>query len=82
MIKKVTKAAATKAPVKKTTRKPAQKEKLFARDYRLTDSRSGEAFMLKTGRNKRLLSFDESKGYQRAIRNCPNEQSIFIDEQS
>jgi hypothetical protein len=57
-------------------------EKLTEKSYRLTDSRSGEAFMLKTGRNKRLLAFDEEKKYNRAIRHCPNEVSIFIDEQS
>ena len=59
-----------------------RKEKLTEKSYRLTDSRSGEAFMLKTGRNKRLLHFDESVGYNRAIRHCPNEKSIYIDEQS
>lgn len=57
-------------------------DQLTEKNYRLTDSRSGEAFMLKTGRNKRLLAFDEEKKYNRAIRHCPNEVSIFIDEQS
>lgn len=57
-------------------------EQLVEKSYRLTDSRSGEAFMLKTGRNKRLLAKDSEKGYNRAIRHCPNEISIFIDEQS
>jgi hypothetical protein len=59
-----------------------KKELFTGKSYRLTDSRSGEAFMLKTGRNKRLLHFDEEKGYNRAIRHCPNEASIYIDEQS
>jgi len=59
-----------------------KKEKFLEKSYRLTDSRSGESFMLKTGRNKRLLFFDETKGFNRAIRHCPNEKSIFIDEQS
>ncbi len=49
--------------------------------YRLADSRSGESFMLKTGRNGRLTIFDEEKGVRRAIRHCPNQGSIFIDEQ-
>ena len=60
----------------------SKKDQLVEKSYRLTDSRSGEAFMLKTGRNKRLLFFDEDKKYNRAIRHCPNEVSIFIDEQS
>lgn len=58
------------------------KELITEKSYRLTDSRSGEAFMLKTGRNKKLLHFDENVKYNRAIRHCPNEKSIYIDEQS
>lgn len=81
MVKKTTNAG-TKTPVKKSVGKAVQREKLLPKDYRLTDSRSGEAFMLKTGRNKQLLHFDADAGYQRAIRHCPNEQSIFMDEQS
>lgn len=59
-----------------------KQQNLSEKSYRLTDSRSGEAFYLKTGRDKRLLYFDEVKGFNRAIRHCPNEASIFIDEQS
>jgi hypothetical protein len=62
----------------KTVKKPVYNEK----SYRLTDSRSCEAFLLQVGRSKNLLFFDESKGYNRAIRHCPNEKSIFMDEQS
>lgn len=58
------------------------KETIVEKSYRLTDSRSGEAFMLKTGRSKNLLHFDEEMKYNRAIRHCPNEKSIYIDEQS
>ena len=39
-------------------------------------------FELKTGRDNNLLMFDEKSKRQRAIRHCPNEQSIFVDEQS
>lgn len=52
------------------------------KEYQLTDNRSGEAFLLKSGRNRRLSIFDKEKGYRRAIRHCPNEKSIYIDEQS
>lgn len=55
---------------------------LVDKTYRLLDSRSGESFLLKVGRNRKLLYFDEVKGYNRAIRHCPNEKSIFVDEQS
>lgn len=58
------------------------KPTLVNKEYRLMDSRSGESFVLKVGRNRKLLYFDEDKGYNRAIRHCPNEKSIFIDEQS
>ena len=51
------------------------------KEYRLADNRSGEAFLLKTGRKGNLLIFDESKGRNRAIRHCPNQKSIFLEEQ-
>ena len=56
--------------------------KYVPKTYRLADDRSGLSFMLKTGKNGDLLVFDEDKGYNRAIRYCPNEKSIFIEEQS
>ena len=52
------------------------------KSYRLTDDRSGEAFLLKTGKNRKLLVFDKGQGYNRPIRHCPNESTIYIDEQS
>lgn len=70
---------ATKA---KTALPKRKANDLVEKSYRLTDSRSGEAFLLKVGRNKNLLYFDEALGTNRAIRHCPNEKSIFIDEQS
>lgn len=57
-------------------------KKFKEKSYRLADDQSGESFMLKTGRDRSLAIFDEVKGYNRAIRHCPNESSIFIDEQS
>lgn len=57
-------------------------DKFIAKSYRLADDRSGEVFLLKVGRDMNLLVFDKTKGYNRAIRHCPNEKSIFVDEQS
>ena len=37
------------------TKKKVQEKKLADKSYRLLDDRSGEAFLLKTGKNKRLL---------------------------
>lgn len=56
--------------------------KYLEKSYRLADDRSGESLLLKVGKNRRLLVFDEAKGHNRAIRHCPNERSIFVDEQS
>ncbi len=51
--------------------------------YQLTNDRSGgESVLIKSGRDRRLLFFDEEVKYNRPIRHCPNEKSIFIDEQS
>lgn len=57
--------------------KPVLKERTFI----LTDQ-APLTFELACGRNRRLAIFDEKKGTKRAIRHCPNEPSIFIDEQS
>jgi len=66
-----------------TARKKTASKKTFQeKSYRLLDSKSSLTFQLKVGRDKKLLYFDENKGYNRAIRHCPNESSIFIDEQS
>lgn len=66
----------------KRTQETTSSKKYQDKIYQLTDDRSGEAFLLKSGKNRKLLIFDEELGYNRAIRNCPNEKSIFIDEQS
>ena len=56
--------------------------------YRLTDERSGQSCMIKVGRKGNLTIFDPNykredggKGARRAIRHCPNQRSIFVDEQ-
>lgn len=58
------------------------------KEYRLANDRSGESFILKVGRNGKLTVYDEefvtpqgTKGARRAIRHCPNQQSIFLDKQ-
>ena len=58
------------------------KKKLKTKEYRLTDDRSGLAFVLKTGKRRNLLVFDEDKGISRPIRHCPNEPTIYADKQS
>jgi hypothetical protein len=55
--------------------------KLQNKTYRLADDRSGESCMIKTGKKGDLTIFDEETGRRRAIRHCPNQRSIFIDEQ-
>lgn len=56
--------------------------KITAKEYRLTGDRSGLAYVIKTGKKRRLLVFDEEKRISRPIRHCPNEPSIFTDKQS
>lgn len=60
----------------------ASKKAITSKEYRLADDRSGLAFIMKTGKNRKLLIFDEEKEISRPIRHCPSEKSIFIDEQS
>jgi len=53
--------------------------------YRLSDNRSGLTFSLKTGRKANLTVFEKDENgnaTRRAIRHCPNEQSIYVEEQS
>jgi hypothetical protein len=70
------------APIKTTTAaKPKKKVELVEKSYRLIGI-SPLSYILDVGRSGRLIHFDESKNRNRAIRYCPNEQSIFIDEQS
>lgn len=51
------------------------------KSYRLTDDRSGEAVMIKTGKKGNLTLFDSGLKARRAIRHCPNQKTIFLDEQ-
>lgn len=62
----------------KATQKAA---KLQSKTYRLSDNRSGESCMIKTGKKGDLTIFDEGEGRRRAIRHCPNQRSIYVDEQ-
>lgn len=43
---------------------------------------SSLTFELKTGRDNNLVVFDEESQITRAIKHCPNQKSIFVDEQS
>lgn len=57
------------------------------RTYRLVGDSFQLSYVLKTGKNKRLIIFDDSdkspaKHRNRAIRYCPNESSIFMEDQS
>lgn len=57
-------------------------EKRTNKSYRLMDDRTGTSFLLKVGRDMNLTVYDEKQDVRRAIRHCPNEKTIFIDEQS
>jgi len=62
--------------------KSQPKVKRVDKMYRLTEGSKGASCMIKVGRNKKLTVFDEKLQKQRAIRHCPNELSIYVDEQS
>lgn len=81
---KATKTSKAKTAAKQNTETSTKstRTKTVDRIFQLTDSRSGEAFLLKTGRNRKLSIYDDALNLRRAIRHCPNERSIFIDEQS
>lgn len=49
------------------------------KSYRLTDDRSGLAYIIKVGKKRNLLVFDEEKGIKRPIRHCPSEPTIYAD---
>lgn len=56
-------------------------QSLKEKRYRLTDNRSGESFMLKTGKKGNLLVFDEEEQRNRAIKHCPNQKSVYVEDQ-
>jgi hypothetical protein len=60
----------------------AKTKKLKDKSYRLLGEIAPLTFLLQVGKNKKLLVFDKTKQRNRSVRHCPNEQSIFIDEQS
>ena len=49
--------------------------------YRLTDDRSGESCMIKTGKKGKLTIYDEDEKVRKAIRHCPNQRTIFMEDQ-
>lgn len=55
---------------------------LKTKTYRLVGDSAPLSLLLQSGKNKRLLIFDKKQKTNRAIRHCPNEKSIYIDEQS
>ena len=71
-------AVAKKVVPKRTTTKKV----LTSKEYRLADDRSGLAFIMKTGKNKKLLVWDDKQELSIPIRHCPSEKSIFLDKQS
>lgn len=58
-----------------------RKEVAKAKVYRLTDDRSGESCMIKTGKKGSLTVYDEELKARRAIRHCPNQRTIFMEDQ-
>ena len=68
------------ATKKAVAKKPAAQERI-AKEYRHLKYQS-PTFTLKVGRKSSLLIFDEVAGVNRAIRHCPGEKSIFVEEQS
>lgn len=56
--------------------------KRVKKTYRLIGDKSGQTVLIKVGRGRDLILFDEKEGVNRSIRHCPNERSIFIEEQS
>lgn len=64
-----------------TATKIAEKVTRTAKNYRLLKGQP-VTYTIKVGHNLNLLTFDPETEMNRAIRHCPNERSIFIDEQS
>ena len=58
---------------KQTDVKPVYKDKL----YELTINETPIVFILKS---KGILWFDPEKGYEREVKYCPNQKTIFVDE--
>tara|TARA_R110000851_G_scaffold291462_2_gene445815 strand:+ start:10642 stop:11427 length:786 start_codon:yes stop_codon:yes gene_type:complete len=56
-------------------------KKAIDKTYRLSDNRSGESLIVKTGKKGNITIYNESSRTRRAIRHCPNQKSVFMDEQ-
>ena len=69
------------APKKAATKAATSKTVLQEKEYRLLDFQP-LTYTIKTGRDNNLLVWDEESQSTRAIKHCPNEKSIFVDEQS
>ena len=50
--------------------------------FRLLRHPSELSFELKTGRDNNLTVYDEKEDVLRAIKHCPNEKSLYVDQQS
>jgi len=78
-------ARPTKTTASASKPKVAQKKERVDISYRLLKY-SPLTYELKTGRDNNLIVFDPEAngglGDNRAIKHCPNEKSIFVDEQS
>lgn len=70
--------AAARGRKKVETSTPKRSEKVYA----LIGENNRATALIKAGRDLNLSIYDDEEDRRRAIRNCPNEQSIFVDEQS
>jgi hypothetical protein len=60
---------------------PVKKKQTEDRSYRLLKYEP-LTYTLKVGRNNKLLAFDPVKKEERAIKHCPNQKSVFIEDQT
>ena len=65
------------AKIKEKATKVAPKWEIKDKLYQLSTNESPIALMLKT---RGMLWFDEEKGYEREIKYCENQKTIFVDE--
>ena len=49
--------------------------KLRDKSYRLADDRSGESFLLKTGKKGNMTIYDAQVNARRVIKHCPNQKT-------
>lgn len=65
------------AKIKEKATKVAPKWEIKDKLYQLSINESPIAFMVKT---RGILWFDEEKGYEREIKYCENQKTVFVDE--